>query len=493
MTLALGTTALFAAGCQCNESQRESRTSEMSRQSGQAYAQSDLSGPRGPDGPAGARGERGPAGETGPAGYAMAGPRGEAGPAGRAGPEGAAGSRGAAGEFQRGPAGERGRAGEAGARGEAGPTGERGGSGEGTAGPTGPAGPAGARGPTGGVGERGERLVGPAGAAGRAGQAGERGEAGRSGEAGAMTAGVAGEAGPAGVAGPRGETGQIGPVGPTGTIERWAFYREFWFDQDQATIHNSDEHQFEQIATYMRNNPSLELGLGGPATSGTAARRNQGMTENRVRAVRSGLVDAGVQDNRISNATIANPDHRREGRVAVMLRTKEGYVEDNNSSSDRSADRSSSDRSSSDRSSDRSSTDRSASDRSSDRSSTDRSSSDRNRSERGQGTLDDWTTYHTFSFDGDQTSIHAADRERLDEIVAFMENNPNWRLGISGSQESSDRNLTTRRSNIVRDALIDGGVDRSRVSIGEYGDSRTQRSGRIEVLVMTDRITTQAR
>jgi len=234
-------------------------------------------------------------------------------------------------------------------------------------------------------------------------------------------------------------------------IERWASYREFWFDQDRDTIHTSDRYQLEQIASYMRNNPSLEIGLDGSSVSGSAARRNQNLSENRVAAVRNGLINAGVQANRISNASIANQDNRREDRVAVLLRTKEGYSESNTAYADR------------------------------------------NGSEASRGIVDEWTTYHTFSFDADQTSIHSADRERMAEIVSFMERNPGMRLGISSSRQASDRDLATQRSNKLRDALVDAGVARSRISIGEFGDERNTRSGRLEVLVMTDRTASRER
>ncbi|TVQ81941.1 MAG: hypothetical protein EA380_00880 [Phycisphaeraceae bacterium] len=249
-----------------------------------------------------------------------------------------------------------------------------------------------------------------------------------------------------------GRTGQIGPVGPTGIIERWTFYREFWFDQDQGTIHNADRYQLEQIASYMRNNPSLELGLDGSAVSGSAAGRNRDLADSRVRAVRNGLINAGVPADRIGNALIANPDHRREGRVAVLLRTTPGYVGTSTAYDD-----------------------------------------SRSGAEFGRGTVDDWTTYHTFSFDADQTNIHSADRERITEIVSFMQRNPNMVLGISSSQQAADRALATRRSNVLRDTLIDEGVERSRIRIGEFGDGRISRSGRLEVLVMTDRAASQQR
>ncbi len=325
-------------------------------------------------------------------------------------------------------------------------TGARGSSGVGYAGPAGPTGPAGARGPTGVPGERGDTLVGPAGAAGRAGPAGERGEAGQTGRTGETTSGVAGAVGPAGPAGPMGQAGQIGPVGPTGMIEQWASYREFWFDQDRDTIHNSDLFQLEQIASYMRNNPSLELGLDSSVSG--SSRSNQYLTESRVRAVRSGLIAAGVSADRISEATVA-PAVRREDRIAVMLRTMRGYTGSSSAYNDRIG-------------------------------SEDRST-----------TMSDWTTYHTFSFDGEDTSTHPADRERFDQIVSFMQRNPNMRLGISSSQQD-DPALAPRRSNIVRDALIDAGVDGSRISIGQFGNGQLTRNGRLEVLVMTDRSGSQS-
>jgi outer membrane protein OmpA-like peptidoglycan-associated protein len=456
----LSTAALFATGCcstQPKETARHStpQTSQhATQQPSQQWAQqSDWAGERGPDGPAGARGPRGETGQAGPEGIAVAGPRGQTGPAGPAGDRGAAGARGPAGELVRGPRGEVGQAGASGAEGQMGQTGVRGASGEGFAGPTGPAGPEGPTGPAGRAGERGEALVGPAGAAGRAGPAGERGEAGQTGGAGATTAGVAGPRGLAGQAGPRGDIGPMGPVGPTGLVENWTAYREFWFDQNMTQVHDAERYQYAEIASYMRANPTLQLGIDNWASSGTS----QNVRDSRFNAIRSSLVDAGVPSSSITMGSFASSDQRRDGRVGILLRTdREAHARAPSNTM---------------------------------------SAGSRAQSDRSEPSTvsENWSTLHSFWFDGNTSTIHSADRAKVEEIVAYMRANPSLRLGIDSSLDSNNFNrsvqessLARNRGEVVREALIAAGVPSAHITSGTLGDTRTRRDGRVEVLVRTD-------
>jgi outer membrane protein OmpA-like peptidoglycan-associated protein len=449
----LTTAAMFAVGCASTQPQQTTQQSRSSDQ--QSAQQSSWTGERGPDGPAGARGAQGEVGQTGPAGYAVAGERGPAGPAGPAGERGAAGARGQAGELVRGPTGEAGAAGATGAQGQAGQTGARGASAEGVAGPAGPAGPTGPVGAAGAAGERGEQLVGPTGAAGRTGSAGERGEPGQAGSRGGTTAGVAGAAGVAGQVGPRGEIGPMGPVGPTGLVENWTAYREFWFDPNMTQVHDADRYQFAEIASYMRANPTLQVGIDNWSASGTS----QSVRESRFNGIRSSLVSAGVPSTNIMMGAFSNANQRRDGRVGVLLRTdRDAYAQ----APSRSA-----------------------------------SAGSSNQSDRPtqSAVTENWSTLQSFWFDADTATMHTADTSKVTEIAAYMKSNPSLQIGIDSTLQADnpdhqrfDRDLASNRGEAVKKALVEAGVPASRISSGAYGDNRLRRDGRVEVLVRTERL-----
>jgi len=467
-TIMLASTALFAAGCSTTKNQshaaqdtsapRASSPTYTTPQTQQTANQADFVGARGPDGPAGARGAQGPAGEAGPAGYAVAGPRGPAGPTGPAGQEGPVGGRGAAGTITRGPTGAAGPAGDAGAAGPTGQAGVRGASADGYAGPAGPTGPTGPTGPAGATGERGADLVGPTGAAGRAGPTGERGEAGLAGAQGATTPGIAGGAGVAGPAGARGAAGPIGPMGPTGIVENWASFREFWFDPNTTAIHDGDRYLVREIAAYMMANPSLELGIDGSTNPRATTQREMDLRDTRVRGIRDALIAAGVPASRISDGMIGNVDHRRDGRVEVLLRTDRQARIQATPGSPVAA----------------------------------REGGDWR--DAPTGVVEDWTTLQSLWFAAYETEIHLADREKVKEIAAYMKRNPSLLLGIDSTlgaaASANDRDLSARRAVTARDALIAEGVPASSIQTGAFGDPNHRRTGRVELLIKTDRLAT---
>ncbi|TVQ63874.1 MAG: hypothetical protein EA379_03200 [Phycisphaerales bacterium] len=387
----------------------------------------------------------------------MAGPRG---PAGAAGPQGPGGERGAAGEtgtVARGPAGPTGPAGPEGARGAAGTAGERGRSAEGYAGAAGPAGPAGPRGAAGERGERGQTTVGPTGPAGRAGDAGVAGGSGETGSRGATTEGIAGTTGAAGPAGRRGDAGPAGQRGPAGIVRNWVSYREFWFDSNSSEIHNADRYMLQNIARYMNDNPSLELGIDGSTTSSGSGSRDQNQSSSRANTVRDALVSAGVPANRISMGSFGDANQRRDNRVELLLRTdrqtQQQYGDAGLPELQMPAGA---------------------------HSPTNVSSTN-------------WTTHQSFWFDGESANLHASDRAKVTTIADAMRRNPQLRVGIdsstTGSPDGNTRDnpqLNERRDRAIRDALIEAGVPASRIQTGSLGEPSMRRSGRVEVLFMTD-------
>lgn len=251
-----------------------------------------LVGPAGPDGPAGPMGMQGPVGAMGAPGAVVVGPAGAAGPAGPPGMQGIAGDAGAQGSSVVGPMG-----------------------------PIGRAGPAGPQGIVGDIGAQGRTLIGPAGPAGRAGSAGPQGTVGQIGAQGSIMAGVAGPAGRTGSAGPQGAVGSIGARGPVGVIDRWTSFRDFWFDFNRADLQTSEMIKVSETAAYMKQNPSLRVGIDGSMDPRGADPRNQDLSDRRVSALRDALIQAGVPATKIQTGAFGDAQLTRDRRVGVLIRT----------------------------------------------------------------------------------------------------------------------------------------------------------------------------
>ncbi len=477
--LLLATTMLVAAGCSSTQPQQTAQT--YPEQSYQSAQQTSFVGSRGPEGPAGARGAQGPVGQTGAAGYAVAGERGVAGPAGVAGQPGRMGAAGSVGEVAIGPAGAVGPAGVAGAQGQIGQTGARGASAAGYAGAAGPAGPTGAQGAVGATGPKGPTMVGPAGSAGQAGPAGAQGEIGQTGAQGSTTAGIAGAAGPAGIAGPQGPMGPTGPQGPAGMVDQWFAYREFWFEGSQTAIHDADMAKVSEIAAYVRQNPSMQLGIDGSTAQRVADARNQDLTNSRISAVRESLIRAGVPATQISSGMYGDASLRRDGRVGVLIRSgqftaaqaapagqqqyeqadqrqvayaapKQPYVQYEQIGQQPVAQHGS--------------------------------------AEAG----DRWSTQGDFRFDADQAVIHDSDLHKVTEIAAHMKQNPSLQLSLDGSTDASsveprDQDLMQRRIKAVHDALIKAGVPAGQISSATPGDAARISEDRVAYMIRTGQLT----
>ena len=311
-TMLVAAVAMLAVGCS---------TAQAPDQVALAPVQAQLVGPRGYQGPSGPVGAQGPVGATGAPGYVMAGPAGAEGAPGPIGPQGPVGATGASGYLVSGARGTTGMAGPAGARGAAGEVGARGASMVGPAGPSGPVGPAGPQGVAGYEGARGPTLVGPVGPIGSSGVAGVQGVSGETGAQGYAMAGRAGAAGPSGDVGAQGPTGPTGAQGQAGIVGSWTAYRDFTFYGDRSNLQPSDVTMADEIAGYMAQNPSLQLGIDGSMNPNSAEPSNQDLSNRRVRAVRDALIQAGVPAGKIQTGAFGDPQLRRNRRVDVLLKT----------------------------------------------------------------------------------------------------------------------------------------------------------------------------
>jgi outer membrane protein OmpA-like peptidoglycan-associated protein len=189
----------------------------------------------------------------------------------------------------------------------------------------------GCAGPTGMTGAQG--VTGMAGPQGPPGLTGAQGPAGVSGLQGSSgLTGAQGAAGMAGVQGPTGLTGAQGQAAAgTATPTQWIALRDIMFDYDRPEIRSSEMHKASEIAAYVRQNPSVRLGIDGSTDLLRGTNQyNAALSQQRVANVRDALIQAGVSADRIEmgafGARRVNCNEsteqcsQRDGRVEVLAR-----------------------------------------------------------------------------------------------------------------------------------------------------------------------------
>jgi outer membrane protein OmpA-like peptidoglycan-associated protein len=106
------------------------------------------------------------------------------------------------------------------------------------------------------------------------------------------------------------------------------------------------------------------------------------------------------------------------------------------------------------------------------------------------GVLNRWTSFRDFSFEFGRSDLLDSDTRKVSEITEYMNQNPSLQLGIDGSMDPRgtdprSQDLSDRRVNTVREALIQAGVAPHRIQAGNFGDAGARRDRRVEVLVST--------
>jgi outer membrane protein OmpA-like peptidoglycan-associated protein len=128
--------------------------------------------------------------------------------------------------------------------------------------------------------------------------------------------------GRAGAAGAQGPAGATGAQGPAGIVDRWNAYREFSFDVDKAELQPGDASKVSEIAAYLKKNPSLQVGIDGSISPRTAGDTGaQDLSDRRVNAVRTSLIQAGVPAEKIKIGAFGDSRQRRDGRVELLIST----------------------------------------------------------------------------------------------------------------------------------------------------------------------------
>jgi len=113
-------------------------------------------------------------------------------------------------------------------------------------------------------------------------------------------AGATGVAGPMGPAGPMGAQGPAGPAAiQSAAAKPWSSFRDFLFSFDQSAIRANETSHVTDIAAYMKQNPTAQVGIDGHTDPRGTDAYNQSLSERRVNNIREALVAAGVADGRI--------------------------------------------------------------------------------------------------------------------------------------------------------------------------------------------------
>jgi len=117
----------------------------------------------------------------------------------------------------------------------------------------------------------------------------------------------------------QGPTGEIGPEGRVGVLVCWTSYRDFWFSDGRSDLHEAEMNKVAEIAAYMKNNPSIQLGIDASLDPQNQNKRDQDLSDQRVKAIRDALVKAGVSNDRIMAGAFGDAKLRRDRRVEVLF------------------------------------------------------------------------------------------------------------------------------------------------------------------------------
>ena len=106
------------------------------------------------------------------------------------------------------------------------------------------------------------------------------------------------------------------------------------------------------------------------------------------------------------------------------------------------------------------------------------------------GIVAQWTLYRDMHFDENRSDLQSSELRKVSEIARYVHANPSLKIGLEASQypngsDPRSQDLSDRRVTVVRDALINAGVPRSRIQTGAFGDTGLTHERRVAVLICT--------
>ena len=125
-----------------------------------------------------------------------------------------------------------------------------------------------------------------------------------------------------------------------------------------------------------------------------------------------------------------------------------------------------------------------------------------------QGVASVWQSFRDIHFDFDKSNVRADEASNIKDIVAFMNQNPTFEIGIEGfadprGTDAYNQALSERRVIAIRDALVAQGASAAKIrsgaegeknrNCGEATESCFQKNRRVEVFVRPDAVRASAR
>jgi len=107
--------------------------------------------------------------------------------------------------------------------------------------------------------------------------------------------------------------------GPVEIVDPWTSFTEIWFDFNRVDLGSSEMSKVFEIADYIDENPSLQVGIDRSTDPLGAEPRDQNLSERRVDAVRHALIEAGVPDYKIRAGALGDAGLIRDRRVEMLM------------------------------------------------------------------------------------------------------------------------------------------------------------------------------
>ena len=86
-----------------------------------------------------------------------------------------------------------------------------------------------------------------------------------------------------------------------------------------------------------------------------------------------------------------------------------------------------------------------------------------------------WSGFWDYTFNGNSNDILHYDRRMAGDIAKYVNAHQTRRIGIDRSDP--------QRTEIVRQALLNAGIQSGKMEVGPFGDPQLRRYGRVAVLV----------
>lgn len=101
-------------------------------------------------------------------------------------------------------------------------------------------------------------------------------------------------------------------------IDPWTSFAEIWFDFNRVDLRSSEMSKVSEIADYINENPSLQVGTDGSTDPRGAEPRDQNLSDRRIDAVRHALIEAGVPDYKIRTGAFGDGGLIRDRSVEML-------------------------------------------------------------------------------------------------------------------------------------------------------------------------------